>query len=349
MLISHHLCTVECYRVGRLRPGAPRDEILLEGWFLSHAPVLWMRLVFSDGSVHEVSDRCRDSGDVSRHHGEAFGAASARCRFLLVQPTSEPAPDYGSAELHVRLEGGEFFVLALRRELRIVPGDDAAAWGGLADAFQSCGDGPELGAVQARLGSEAASLLRRAEIGDVFALSSAIENRFADLGRPGAIRMSVDANEWITHVPAAQLVFRTGRRCDTVDRERILAEETRTLASLAGRLIDDLEAARQIFGYRVGRGEHGGPDGLCGIDHLHRAMRTIGPARLLWVNTADDARADGTQADGTLLRLGDGLWRGWIDRSVPDPDAADRPIASWVTLLGEARRAMANADALHEE
>ena len=337
MLFSHHLCVVESYRIGRDRAGAFGDEIILEGWFLAHAAVASMRVVFPDGRVHEVADRNRESEAVWQHHGSGFGERARQARFLLIEPVGEKAPDFAAAEFHVRMEGGEMFVLALGRELRIQPPDEnAAAWRELVMGFESCGDNCEFGLMQRRIGTERMGLLRYAGVGDIFALSSAIEHRFVDLDRPGAVGISTHGNEWIAHVPSAGLAFHTGRATDAISREGILAEETRKLVFLGQKFIEDCEDATKIFVYRVMRDERGGPDGTRGIDRLYEAMRTIGPVRLLWVNMADDAHAH-----GTLQHLRDGLWRGWIDHLAPAPNAFDFRISSWMALLHTARQVMA--------
>ena len=341
MLLSHHLCAVESYRVVRDRSGAPGDEIILEGWFLSHAEVASMRLVFPEGRVHEVIDRARESESVWQHHGATFGEAARQARFLLTEPVGERPPDLAAAEFHIRMHGGEMFVIALGRELWIEPHEEnALAWGDLLADFESCGGDDELPSMQRRIGIERAGLFGRADVGDVFALSSAIESRFADFDRPGVVGLSRFGDEWIVHVPAAGLAFHTGRATDAISREDVLAGERQRLLLLARDFIRDCEEGTRIFVYRVSRDEHGGSDGMRGSDRLYDAMRAIGPVRLLWVNTADD-----THAHGTLQHVRSGLWRGWIDRLAPASGASDVQIPSWITLLAEARRAMAPVSA----
>ena len=338
MLVSHHLCTVESFRLEYEGAASGTEDMVLEGWFLSHAAVLSMRLVFSDGAMHEVSDRTRNSDDVWGHHRHAFGERAANARFRLVRRTDGAAPDYASAELHVRMEGGEMLALALGRALRIRTHDgESVAVQALAETFVAFGADREFGLVQRQLGCGNAALLRDASAVDVFALSSAVENRFADLGRPGAIRIVADGDEWIAHVPAAQLVFRTGRATRSIGRESLLAEQTSMLSSLARTLVAELGEARKIFVHRAPSVAHGDRESLLGCDRLLGAIRTIGPARLLWVSTADDAHPP-----GTLLPLGEGAWRGWIAAAAPpDPPPAGSPLRSWTTLLDRARRGTA--------
>ena len=334
MLSAHLHCVVECYRVDSDRPGAFGDEIYIEGWFVSYAQVVTMRIVFPDGFAYDIADRERESEGVWKHHGASFGEVARRCRFRLIEPIGDRRPDVAAAELHVRTDRGELFAIELSRELRLPTAPvepEAQTARALVMHFESLGDNCEFGLMQRRVGTERLSLLRYAGIGDVFALADAIERRFDGIERPGAIQIGTHGGEWIAHAHGPRLAFHTGRRVDSISESDILREEQRKLAFLAQKFIEDCEDAAKIFVYRVHRDERGGPNGTRGMNRLYDAMRAHGPVKVLWVNVADDEH----QA-GTIHHRRDGLYRGWIDHLAPPENAFDFRPASWIALLSRA-------------
>ena len=133
-----------------------------------------------------------------------------------------------------------------------------------------------------------------------------------------------------------RLAFHTGRAVDSIPLERIREEETRKLAFMAQKFVEDCETGEKVFVYRVLRDERGGPDGIRGMDEIYEALSAHGPARLLWVNEEDAAHRR-----GTIVRVRDRLFRGWIDHLAPHSDAFDFRPRSWLDLLATARTRMA--------
>jgi hypothetical protein len=336
MIFSHTICAIEAYRVSHGRPGAFGDEIIIEGWFLTHAVVREMSVVYPGQTSFVVNDRRRASEGVWRHHGDSFGEAAKTCRFQLIEPTAGLDVDLQSAFLRVEMESGETIQLPIGPQLdvtqkRTFSKDDHD----LVMQFESMGDNCEFGLVQRKIGSERLSLLRYAGVGDIEALAAAIANGFVDMSEPGAIGLTSHGNEWIAHVHSARLVFHTGRSVDQISHEKIIQEETRKLVFMAQKFIDDCEAATKTFVYRVHKDERGGPDGTRGMERIYDAMTTHGPVALLWVNVADEANPD-----GTIRHVRDRLYRGYIDHLAPAWNAFDFRPESWLNLLRNARIAI---------
>ncbi len=338
MLFSHVACAVESYRVASDRPGAFGDEILVEGWFLSHPELRSMTVRFADGTVLDVHDRRRDSDGLVPHYGHSFGEAARRSRFLLVEPVGLRNWDFASAVFCVEYaDGGSISWPIGSIFQRPQASDFNADEASLIMSFESVGDNCEFGLVQRLVGQERLSFLRYAGVGDIFALAEGIAGGLALFNEPDCISISSHGNEWIADVPALQLNFHTGRSVASISAEQIRQQETRKLAFMAQKFIDDCESAEKIFVYRVHRDARGGPDGTRGMDAIHDALRRHGPAKLLWVNEADLEHSA-----GTLVEVREGLYRGWIDHLAPHSNAFDYRPRSWLDLLARARVRMSD-------
>ena len=125
-----------------------------------------------------------------------------------------------------------------------------AAEAGLVMSFESLGDNCEFGLVQRLIGQERLSFLRYAGVGDIFALARGIADGLRVFDAPDCVDISQHGNEWIATVPSLHLVFHTGRSVESISRDRIREEETRKLAFMAQKFIDDCETAEKIFVYR---------------------------------------------------------------------------------------------------
>ena len=338
MILSHILCAGESYRISHDRPGSFGDEIIVEGWFLTHANVSEMSINYPDGTSFSIIDRARQSEGVWLHHKGSFGDRAKACRFQLIEPLAQHQLDLGRAVLRVETDG-ESYELGIGSEL-FVPQDQSFTKEehGLVMQFESMGDNCEFGLVQRKIGSERLSLLRYAGVGDIEALAASLENGFEDMTEPGAIGLTSHGNEWVATVHSARLVFHTGRSVDSISHERILQEESRKLTFMAQKFIDDCEAATKIFVYRVHKDERGGPLGIRGMDRIYDALTRHGPARLLWVNIADEENPD-----GTVRHMRDRLFRGFIDHLAPAWNAFDFRAQSWLRLLRNAQQSMSKA------
>ncbi len=337
MLFSHTVCAVESYRVVSDRPGAFGDEIIVEGWFLTHAAISSMSVRFPDGMVLEVADRHRGGDELMRDYGAAFGEGAMRRRFLLVEPIGIRTWDFASAAFHVEL--GDGLIIDWPIGALFAPGPPSTYSADeveLVMSFESAGESCEFGLLQRHVGRERLSFLRYGGVGNVFALADAIKGGLTNFERDDCIDMYAPGGEWVAFVPGMDLSFHTGRSAESIPFDRIRAEEIRKLRFTSQLFMDDCRAASKIFVYRVHRDERGGPDGTRGMDPLYDALREHGPAKLLWVNEQDEAHPP-----GTLLQVRDGLWRGWIDHLAPPWNAFDSRPRSWLTLLAEARARMA--------
>lgn len=336
MKLINFACALESFRI------EPGGAMRLEGWLVGHPAPARLELAFGGDNParFEIRDRGRDSGDVAIHFGRTFGDGSGACRFLLVAATPPLPPDWTRAALRMTAEDGTVIDIRLDppENLAALPPGAPAAGRALVERFESCGDNREFGLLQRRLGVARPALLAQAGVADVFALAEAIEHRFRGFAEGAALQVHPHGEAWIAAVPALRMNFHTGRRVGEVAADRVRTEERRTLQFLAGRLVDEIEDGRRIFVYRTRRDRRGGCDGTRGMERLSHALRAIGPARLLWVNEADEAHPP-----GTVLRRRDGLFHGFVARLAPhhDPAATDAP--GWLTLLAAAA-ALIDAD-----
>jgi hypothetical protein len=336
MLFSHTVCAVESYYVATDRPGAFGDEIVVDGWFLTHAPIRAMQLRFAGGAAIDIHDRQRPSDELLPDYGAIFGESARHRRFRLVEPLGIRELDLASAVFVVEHEDGTTVsrplasIFVAPPPSTYTPEEQALVMG-----FDSVGDSCEFGLMQRHVGRERMSFLRYGGVGNVFALAEAIADGLTLFDHPGSVHMHAPVGEWITMVPGLDLSFHTGRSEHSIAWNRIAEEERQKLAFTAQLFIEDCQAGEKIFVYRVHRDERGGPDGTRGMDALHDALRRHGPARLLWVNVADEAHGH-----ATVRHERDGLWRGWIDHLAPPWDAFDSRPRSWLALLAEARARM---------
>lgn len=334
--MHHAMLAVEGYRLSIDRPGSFGDEVIVSGWFLSHGRIDAMHLVYPGGHEIEIVERAIPSDGVYAFHGEVFGEQAKACRFEVVEPIGARELDLAAAVLRIRADAVEFNVeigpqLQLPERVGYTAEERA-----LIMRFESCGDNCEFGLVQRRVGTERLGLLRYAGVGDIGVLSNAIENRFCELEWPNAVIIGPHGNEWMAHVPSLRVALHTGRSIESISRDRIAADETTKLTFMAQKFLDDCEEADKVFVYRVHRDERGGPNGIRGIDRLYEVMSQHGPIKLLWVNEADD-----DHPHRTVEHVRDGLFRGWIDHLAPHSNAFDFRPRSWLELLAEAERVIA--------
>ena len=337
MLFSHTVCAVESYRVSSERPGAFGDEIIVDGWFLTHAAIHLMQIRFGDGTVLDVADHDRASDELMRDYGSIFGDGARRRRFRLVEPVGIRTWDFASAVFHVELGDGCAISWPLGALLAPpAPSTFSASEVELIMSFESAGESCEFGLLQRHVGRERLSFLRYGGVGDVFALAAAIAGGLTNFERDDCIDLYAPGGEWVAFVRGLDLSFHTGRSEGSISYDRIRAEEARKLRFTAQLFIENCQTAAKVFVYRVRRDERGGLDGTRGMDALYDALRRHGPAKLLWVNEQDEAHSP-----GTLQHVRDGLWRGWIDHLAPPWNAFDSRPRSWLALLAEAREQMA--------
>ena len=334
MPLINFACSLESFRISLAGHGTYGDEMRFEGWLVAHPTPARLDLVFGGAHpvAYEIHSRARDSDGVHQFFGATFGDAARACRFLLVEKIPPIPPAWTEASL--RVTAGDGTVVEVRLDppenlelLQPSTRDETD----LVMRFESCGDNCEFGLLQRKVGVERMALLRYAGVADVFALADAIGNRFEGFAEGDALHIHPFGPEWMAAIPAQRMNFHTGRIIADIAEDRIRTEERRKLQFLAQKFIDDIEDGVKIFVYRTLRDGRGGPDGMKGMDRLFEAMRTIGPARLLWVNEADDAHPA-----GSVREVRDGLYHGYVERLAPHHDAFANDPEGWLKLLAAA-------------
>lgn len=343
MPLINFACSLESFRISLAGHGTYGDEMRFEGWLVAHPTPARLDLVFGGARPvsYEIHNRARESDGVHQFFGATFGEAARACRFLLVEKIPPTSPDWAHASLRITGEDGTAIEvkLGLPENLEALQPPTREETD-LVMRFESCGDNCEFGLLQRKVGTERMALLRYAGVADVWALADAIENRFDGFAEGDALHIHPFGPEWMAAIPAQRMNFHTGRIIADIAEDRIRTEERRKLQFLAQKFVDDIEDGIKIFVYRTLRDGRGGADGMKGMDRLFAAMRSIGPARLLWVNEADAAHPA-----GSVRQVRDGLFHGYVERLAPHHDAFATDPEGWLALLGNAA-ALIDAQAL---
>ncbi len=340
MPFSHIVCNVEYFRSGAW-PGLTGDgadvfidETRIFGWFLAHSDILSMEVTFHEKDQETFRiDRLFDPSDgVWDHYGAMFGDRARNCRFHGSWRMPAKGTSFGPAVLTVRMRDGTHELALDPPIMEAKHGEFSAADAELVMAFESLGDSCEFGLVQRRVGRERLGLLRYAGVMDPFGLATALHRRLDGFAEGDELSIENDRGEWVCRTRLPHLDVHTGRAIESISRGDIERQERTKLRFLAQKLIDDIEVGQHIFIYRTIRGDRGGPDGISGIDEIHDAMRSIGPAPLLWVTEAD---AD--HVHGSVVHIRDHLYRGFIRSLAPYDSAHAGDDQGWLDLLGAAR------------
>ena len=337
MATSHILCNVESFRITREGHGIFGDEIRIEGWFLSHDPLVSLEILFSDGEASRLPiDQIANESEGWIHHGAVFGEAAKTCRFYTAHKVPGPETDLNTARLRAAMRGDVFEMklgapanMSFRQTF--TPEENA-----LVMQFESIGDNCEFGLMQRTVGTERMGLFRYAGVFDAVHLADLLDRKFAGFCEGEDLQITTFGPEWIADISSASLNIHTGRIQGLVPRERIEAEERQKLAFLANKFMDDLETGTKTFVYRTVIGQRGGPDGTYGMDRLFDAVKSYGDCAMLWVTPADDGHPH-----GTVQHVRDRLFRGHIRRLAPYEDAHDTDERAWLELLSNARDAIA--------
>ena len=338
MRLAHVLCNVESFRVTREGHGVFGDELRLEGWFLTHARLHALEIVFADGgATHIPVDQIRNPSEgVWNHHGQSFGDDARNCRFYSACKVPGPEVDLATARLRAEMDTGIFEMALGAPENMATPKTFSPEDSALVMEFESIGDNCEFGLMQRTVGIERMGLLRYAGVLDVLQLADLLDRRFAGFGEGDDLQISTFGPEWIADIRSASINIHTGRIQGLVSREKIEAEERRKLQFLAYKFIDDLEAGHKTFVYRTLVNGRGGPDGTFGMDQLYAAISSYGACALLWVNEADNAHPH-----GTVVYIRDRLFRGYIRHLAPYRDAHATDEQAWLELLANASDVLA--------
>ena len=201
--------------------------------------------------------------------------------------------------------------------------------------FESIGDCPEFGAVQSRCAVERPGLLRWSSL-TLDALISALEQRFAGLGDPANTELGFDpSGEYVARDRRWRLAIHTRRFAGQVERDTLFETMCRRIVDLKERFIADLTAAERIFVYRS--------EGLDsdGLEALHRALRGLGPVRLLSVQpAAPTAPTSFGGRAGDLLTVDRGRHVGFLERLGVDRGGTwTVAIEDWLSICRKAAAA----------
>jgi len=203
---------------------------------------------------------------------------------------------------------------------------DGTAVADLLRNFESLGENCELGFVQRHFGLEPLSLLRwsgtRTE-----EIIAAMSSRFEGVGDP--------ENVLVTTWPSGEYCIgdkRYGMSTHSftyeyiVPREKFLKQQSKRIAFLRQKLIEDIELSNKIFVYKS---PDISPDQT---ERLRSAIRAIGPSTLLIVKEQDSAHGA-----GTVELISDGLMVGYLDHMPPfEYPTQNVSMECWISICRKA-------------
>ncbi|HWB48789.1 MAG TPA: twitch domain-containing radical SAM protein [Stellaceae bacterium] len=183
--------------------------------------------------------------------------------------------------------------------------------------FESLGQRCDFGVVQRNYGAEPLGLLRFANV-PFEHLTAALDDGFAAVNEPHAVVFETYAGELVGTLRRYAITFHTHvyekDLVSEADRQRFLTQQQQRLVFLREKLIADLENAEKIFVYANFE-----PLSDADFAKLFAAVRRYGAGRLLCVRPAD-----AEHPDGTVERLRDGLFIGYL-RLFADFGAGELP------------------------
>lgn len=190
--------------------------------------------------------------------------------------------------------------------------------------FISMGENCEFGFAQRATGAEPLDLLRWGQT-DMAVVIHMLRDRFAHIGDPAALDMSVTRGEYILHNSFYGFLWHTFAMEGAVPRDRVLRRELTRLPRQAEMLLSDIAEGHRILVRIADQGIHEG-----GLDEFVLACGDLGPSQILFV-TSDPARA------GTAERVGPTLLRGYV-RQLADGDdvPGTTDVLTWVDLCRSA-------------
>lgn len=196
--------------------------------------------------------------------------------------------------------------------------------------FESIGQSCEFGLLQRRCGAEPLGLFRFASI-FLDHLLRGIETDFDRLGEPSCMDIRFDPDtpnpEFLVVDENFELIYHTFVHVDQAAAEDVRAQQARRLQLLKRKFLDDVREGRKIF-VRICKPEVSAPDEAI---PLYLALNREHDNMLLWV-----VLADSTHPAGTVDRIADRLFIGYIDRFAPELDAKDLSLDVWLSICTNA-------------
>ncbi|MDE1146488.1 MAG: hypothetical protein PW843_07680 [Azospirillaceae bacterium] len=176
----------------------------------------------------------------------------------------------------------------------------------IAGRFESLGYNCEFGLFQRRCGIDPLGLLRLAGI-NLDQLLRMIRADFDGVGDPSKLSTHLsDSNEYLIDHLDYEFNFHTFITAQESTPEKVLAQQGRRLAFLVRKLREDIQDGEKIFVFH-----QEGVD-LAQVEELNSLLKSIGPAKLLWVGLADE-----NNPSGSVLRYESGLLHGRIGKFSP--------------------------------
>jgi hypothetical protein len=212
----------------------------------------------------------------------------------------------------------------------------------LLDRFESLGDNCEFGIYARDRGAVSSrpslfrfggsSEFRSTPRAPAEGLSRAIASYFDGLDSASDLELAYhpDMNEWIVSSRRYGFLFHSGHLGETVQRDALLAQQARRLR-LSVRAFAELAADPDIVFVRKSNGIETEADMLGHLD----ALRGLGPARLLWIDQAqdDDDRDRVTLYPDGLIRARIARFADYDNAGRPDHHAWDAVIETAWTVL----------------
>ena len=205
--------------------------------------------------------------------------------------------------------------------------------GELAALCESIGENCEFGLVQRAFGTEPLGLLRFASC-LTHTLTDGLFARFADIGNPDAVRIFVEETpepEYKVHEQTYYLWYSTGTKRAAATPESIRREQSKRLAFLQQKLVEDLRDGRKIY-VHTRPGVMTEPEALA----LFCALQMEGPNTLLWTTHGDPRHT------GSVERLRPGFLHGHlgpVDHRVYASHDAWLSVLANAYLLADTRKA----------
>jgi hypothetical protein len=169
--------------------------------------------------------------------------------------------------------------------------------------FESLGENCEFGLVQRYYNAEPLGLLRFAATSQAMLLE-ALKTRFAGVGEPEYTTLTANPGEYVTGDRRYGMASHTFINPRSVTAEALFPKQCKRLTFLRNKLLNDLASGEKIF---VVLATAGSTEDTA--RELHAAIRSYGPARLLFVR----AHVAGHEAS-SLDVAEDGLMFGYLDR-----------------------------------
>jgi tetratricopeptide (TPR) repeat protein len=206
--------------------------------------------------------------------------------------------------------------------------DETSALFGRFESLGGSNGGCEFGMVQRSYGSSALGLLRWSNIRPD-ALVEGLNNAFEGLGALentglATIKLASGREEYLIRDSRYGVGGHTFIDVKDVPEDKMLVQTAKRLKFLGARMIEEMRAARKIYVYKFTERV---PDAA--LTQLFDAVRAQGPATLLCILKADDAHPK-----GSLRRVQDGLFAGYLGHFMSDAAGETRGIdfTTWKDL-----------------